>query len=183
MPRQGSDNGPRTLSSGDAHFHQSQLCSNRVCGISIGHSMAKRFAAIQVESATWSGGDKLDYWVKERQQWWGAYAVLTAVRGGSELLIFVLRAGGKTRPESNRRALHARTRRSSGWSPRQSRVLEGRTVAGHAVWNAYHRTWCRYRELQEAEPLEESTRIFASEATTQKVPGRCANTNRARNPD
>jgi hypothetical protein len=25
---------------------------------------------------------------------------------------------------------------------------EGRTVAGHAVWNAYHRTWCRYRELQ-----------------------------------
>ena len=70
--------------------------------------MAKRFAAIQVESATWSGGDKLDYWVKERQQWWGAYAVLTAVRGGSELLIFVLRAGGKTRPESNRRALQAR---------------------------------------------------------------------------
>ena len=25
---------------------------------------------------------------------------------------------------------------------------EGWTVAGHAVWNAYHRTWCRYRELQ-----------------------------------
>jgi hypothetical protein len=25
---------------------------------------------------------------------------------------------------------------------------EGRTVAGHAVWNAYHSTWCRYRELQ-----------------------------------
>ena len=27
---------------------------------------------------------------------------------------------------------------------------EGWTVAGHAVWNAYHRTWCRYRELQAA---------------------------------
>jgi hypothetical protein len=25
---------------------------------------------------------------------------------------------------------------------------EGYSVAGHAVWNAYHRTWCRYRELQ-----------------------------------
>lgn len=26
---------------------------------------------IEVESATWSPGGKLDYWVKERQQWWG----------------------------------------------------------------------------------------------------------------
>jgi hypothetical protein len=28
------------------------------------------------------------------------------------------------------------------------KAQEGWTVAGHAVWNAYHRTWCRYRELQ-----------------------------------
>jgi hypothetical protein len=27
--------------------------------------------------------------VKERQEWWGAYAIQTAVNGGSELLIFV----------------------------------------------------------------------------------------------
>jgi hypothetical protein len=26
---------------------------------------------IQVESATWSPGGQLDWWVKERQQWWG----------------------------------------------------------------------------------------------------------------
>jgi hypothetical protein len=24
-----------------------------------------------VEMATWSSGGRLDYWVKERQQWWG----------------------------------------------------------------------------------------------------------------
>jgi hypothetical protein len=36
---------------------------------------------------------------------------------------------------------------------------EGNTVAGHAVWNAYHRTWCRYRELQAAviRQLQEET--------------------------
>jgi hypothetical protein len=26
---------------------------------------------IQVESATWSAGGQLDWWVKERQEWWG----------------------------------------------------------------------------------------------------------------
>jgi hypothetical protein len=26
---------------------------------------------IQVESATWSPGGQLDWWVKERQEWWG----------------------------------------------------------------------------------------------------------------
>lgn len=26
---------------------------------------------IQVESATWSPAGQLDWWVKERQQWWG----------------------------------------------------------------------------------------------------------------
>jgi hypothetical protein len=38
------------------------------------------------------GGSKagqLDWWVKERQEWWVAYTVRTAASGGSELLIFV----------------------------------------------------------------------------------------------
>jgi hypothetical protein len=26
---------------------------------------------IQVEAATWSPGGQLDWWVKERQKWWG----------------------------------------------------------------------------------------------------------------
>jgi hypothetical protein len=26
---------------------------------------------VQVESATWSAGGQLDWWVKERRQWWG----------------------------------------------------------------------------------------------------------------
>jgi hypothetical protein len=26
---------------------------------------------IEVESATWSAGSQLDWWVKERQAWWG----------------------------------------------------------------------------------------------------------------
>jgi hypothetical protein len=26
---------------------------------------------IEVESATWSAAGKLDYWVKEQQEWWG----------------------------------------------------------------------------------------------------------------
>ena len=68
------------------------------------------------------------------------YAAQTAINGGSELLIFVRQVahcrdfrefGSRTRPHQagrlsqkvNRRALHARIRRSSGWSPRQSRVL------------------------------------------------------------
>jgi hypothetical protein len=32
---------------------------------------------------------QLDWWVKERQEWWGARAVRMAANGGSELLIFV----------------------------------------------------------------------------------------------
>jgi hypothetical protein len=48
---------------------------------------------------------------------------------------------------------------------------EGYTVAGHAVWNAYHRTWCRYRELQadvirqiqeETDPLKRQSREEAA---------------------
>jgi hypothetical protein len=26
---------------------------------------------VQVEAATWSPGGSLDWWVKERQEWWG----------------------------------------------------------------------------------------------------------------
>jgi hypothetical protein len=47
---------------------------------------------VQVETATWSKAGQLAWWVKERQEWWVAYAVQTAVNGGSELLIFVSRA-------------------------------------------------------------------------------------------
>jgi hypothetical protein len=47
---------------------------------------------IQVETATWSIAGQLDWWVKERQEWWVAYAVPTAAKGGSELLSFGLRA-------------------------------------------------------------------------------------------
>jgi hypothetical protein len=36
-------------------------------------------------------GGKLDWWVKARQEWWVGYAVRTAAKGGSELLIFVRR--------------------------------------------------------------------------------------------
>ena len=47
---------------------------------------------IEVETATWSKAGQLDWWVKERENGGVAYAVLTAVNGGSELLIFVRRA-------------------------------------------------------------------------------------------
>jgi hypothetical protein len=41
----------------------------------------------------WSNAGQLDWWVKERQEWWEvAYAVPTGVNGESELLIFVPRA-------------------------------------------------------------------------------------------
>ena len=43
--------------------------------------------------AAWSEAGQLDWWVKERREWWGlGYVVLTAGNGGSELLIFVPRA-------------------------------------------------------------------------------------------
>jgi hypothetical protein len=47
---------------------------------------------IQVETATWSKAGQLDWWVKERHEWWVAYAVQTAVNGGSKPLIFVPQA-------------------------------------------------------------------------------------------
>jgi hypothetical protein len=47
---------------------------------------------IAVESATWSAGGQLDWWVKNGRNGGVAYAVRTAGNGGSELLIFVPRA-------------------------------------------------------------------------------------------
>ena len=38
---------------------------------------------IEVESATWSPGGTLDWWVKERREWWGRVGVLRGVRDGS----------------------------------------------------------------------------------------------------
>jgi hypothetical protein len=46
---------------------------------------------IQVQTATWAKAGKLDWWVKERQEWRVGYAGQTAVNAGSELLIFVRR--------------------------------------------------------------------------------------------
>jgi hypothetical protein len=43
-----------------------------------------RRLTIQVETATWSKAGQLDRWVKERQEWWAAYAEPTAVNGGSK---------------------------------------------------------------------------------------------------
>ena len=44
---------------------------------------------IQVDAATWSSGGQLDWWVKERQEWWGRVRGPDGRQGGSELLIFV----------------------------------------------------------------------------------------------
>src|SRR5215204_5976849 len=44
---------------------------------------------IEVNSATWSAAGQLDYWVKERQEWWAECAVQTDIRCGSKLLTFV----------------------------------------------------------------------------------------------
>jgi hypothetical protein len=38
---------------------------------------------IEVETATWSKAGQLDWWVKERQEWWGRVAGQTVVNGGS----------------------------------------------------------------------------------------------------
>jgi len=43
---------------------------------------------IEVESATWSADGQLDWWVKERREWWGRLRG-GAVNGGSKVLIFV----------------------------------------------------------------------------------------------
>ena len=46
---------------------------------------------LEVESATWSAGGTLDWWVKERQHWLGRVRVQMVVRSGSKPLIFVRR--------------------------------------------------------------------------------------------
>jgi hypothetical protein len=46
---------------------------------------------IQVETAMWSKAGQLDWWVKERQEWWGRIRGADGVNGGSKLLIFVPR--------------------------------------------------------------------------------------------
>ena len=47
---------------------------------------------IQVETATWSRAGQLDWWVKERLEWFGRVRGRTVGNGGSKLLIFVGRA-------------------------------------------------------------------------------------------
>jgi hypothetical protein len=47
---------------------------------------------VPVEIASWTRAGQLDWWVKERREWWGRVAVLMAVNGGLELLIFVSQA-------------------------------------------------------------------------------------------
>jgi hypothetical protein len=44
---------------------------------------------MDMATVAWSTAGQLDWWVKERQEWWVPCAVQTAVNGGSELLIFV----------------------------------------------------------------------------------------------
>jgi hypothetical protein len=44
---------------------------------------------IEVESATWSAGGALDWWVKSGANGWVECAVQMGARGGSERLIFV----------------------------------------------------------------------------------------------
>jgi hypothetical protein len=50
---------------------------------------------IEVESATWSTGGTLDWWVKERQEWWDRVAVKTvvndAIRGNDRVTRGTLR--------------------------------------------------------------------------------------------
>jgi hypothetical protein len=54
---------------------------------------------IQVESATWSAGGQLDWWVKEPKSGEVGCAVKMAVKGGSGLSIFVvLRASDSDSP-------------------------------------------------------------------------------------
>jgi hypothetical protein len=47
---------------------------------------------IQVETATWSRAGQLDWWVKERQEWWGRVRGADGRQRWIRLLIFVPRA-------------------------------------------------------------------------------------------
>jgi hypothetical protein len=46
---------------------------------------------IQVESATWTAAGELDYWVREKAEWWGRVRGRTAITSGSEPPISVQR--------------------------------------------------------------------------------------------
>jgi hypothetical protein len=48
-------------------------------------------SADPVETATWSRAGQLDWWVRERREWWGRVRGADGLSGGSELLIFVPR--------------------------------------------------------------------------------------------
>jgi hypothetical protein len=49
-----------------------------------------------VATAAWSRADQLDWWVKERQEWWAGHVVQTAVNGG--LMIILLWPGNHLVP-------------------------------------------------------------------------------------
>jgi hypothetical protein len=44
---------------------------------------------IEVQEATWSPGGQLDWWVKERQRWWGRVRGKDGRQRWVKLLIFV----------------------------------------------------------------------------------------------
>ena len=54
---------------------------------------------IQVDSAAWSKAGQLEWWVKDRQQWWGRVRGADGRHGGSELLICV-RPGRRDRQKA-----------------------------------------------------------------------------------
>jgi hypothetical protein len=59
---------------------------------------------IEVKTATSSTASQLDWWVKERQEWRGPVRGADGVNGGSELLIFVLRAAPDRRAAVRQRS-------------------------------------------------------------------------------
>ena len=56
---------------GDADLHQHAAADRREVD-----------PPIQVEIAMWSNAGQLDYWVKERKEWWGRVRVRAAGRNG-----------------------------------------------------------------------------------------------------
>jgi hypothetical protein len=52
---------------------------------------------IEVQSATWSAAGQLDWWVKERREWWGRVRGPEVDRRGSKLQIFGLPSKASSR--------------------------------------------------------------------------------------
>ena len=50
---------------------------------------------VEVQIATWSAAGTLDWWVRERREWFGRVRGWTDGSGGSKLLIFVPSQEGK----------------------------------------------------------------------------------------